>query len=88
MKAARRLDPASSEANADRYELRLRERDTDKLHIYEAWAWEEDAPRIARNGSQARSPKPTSPNKVSTTSTNNLALTARAARPLSGGVDE
>jgi hypothetical protein len=44
MKAARRLDPASSETDADRHELRLRERSTDKLHIYEAWAWEEDAP--------------------------------------------
>jgi hypothetical protein len=44
MKAARRLDPGPSEANADREELRLRERGTDKLHIYEAWAWEEDAP--------------------------------------------
>jgi hypothetical protein len=44
LKAARRLDPASSEGNADRHELRLRERGTDKLHIYEAWAWEEEAP--------------------------------------------
>ena len=44
LKAARRLDPGSSEADADRQELRLRERGTDKLHIYEGWAWEEDAP--------------------------------------------
>lgn len=44
MKAARRLEPASSEATADREELRLRERGTDKLHIYDAWAWEEEAP--------------------------------------------
>ena len=44
MKAARRLDPSSSEADADRHELILRERGTDKLHIYEGWAWEEDAP--------------------------------------------
>lgn len=44
MKAARQLDPAPSEDGADRQELRLRERGTDKLHIYEAWAWEEDAP--------------------------------------------
>lgn len=44
LKAARRLDPAPSEADANRHELRLRERGTDKLHIYEAWAWEEDAP--------------------------------------------
>jgi hypothetical protein len=44
MKAARRLDPASAEADADRHNLRLRERGTDKVHIYEAWAWKEDAP--------------------------------------------
>lgn len=44
MKAARRLDPSSAEAEAHRHELRPRERGTDKLHIYEAWAWEEEAP--------------------------------------------
>ena len=44
LKAARRLDPASSEADAERHELRLREHGTDKVHIYEAWAWEEEAP--------------------------------------------
>jgi len=44
MKAARQLNPASSETDADRHHLRLRERGTDKLHVYEAWAWEEDAP--------------------------------------------
>jgi hypothetical protein len=44
MKAARRLDAGPSEADADRQELRLRERGTDKIHIYEGWAWEEDAP--------------------------------------------
>lgn len=44
MKAARRLDPVPSEARADREEIRLRERGTDKLHVYEAWAWEEEAP--------------------------------------------
>jgi hypothetical protein len=44
LKAARKLDPAPSEADSDRQELRLRERGTDKLHIYEGWAWEEDAP--------------------------------------------
>ena len=44
LKAARRLEPASSEAAASRQELRLRERGTDKVHIYEGWAWEEDAP--------------------------------------------
>ena len=44
LKAARRLDPALSEEQAEKQELRVRERGTDKIHVYEAWAWEEDAP--------------------------------------------
>jgi hypothetical protein len=44
LKAARRLDPASSEDAADRTELRLREKGTDKVHIYDGWAWNETAP--------------------------------------------
>jgi hypothetical protein len=44
LKAARRLDPASSEADAEMTELRLREKGTKKVHIYEGWAWEETAP--------------------------------------------
>lgn len=44
LKAARRLDPAPSESEAPRSELRLREKGTDKVHIYEAWAWEDKAP--------------------------------------------
>ncbi len=44
LKAARRLDPGSSEDAADRVELRLREKGTDKVHIYEGWAWHEEAP--------------------------------------------
>jgi hypothetical protein len=44
LKAARRLDPAPSESRANRQELRLREKGTDKVHIYEGWAWEEQAP--------------------------------------------
>jgi len=44
LKAARRLEPASSESSADRTELRLREKGTDKVHIYDGWAWEEEAP--------------------------------------------
>lgn len=44
LKAARRLDPASSEGAADPVELRLREKGTDKVHIYEGWAWEEHSP--------------------------------------------
>ena len=46
LKAARRLEAESSESsarsNAD--ELRLREKGTDKVHIYDGWAWEEEAP--------------------------------------------
>lgn len=44
LKAARRLRPARSEDAADRTELQLREKGTDKVHIYEGWAWEETAP--------------------------------------------
>jgi hypothetical protein len=44
LKAARRLDPARSEQAADREEIVLREKGTKKLHIYEGWAWEGDAP--------------------------------------------
>ncbi len=44
LKAARRLDPASSEGAAERVDLELREKGTDKVHIYEGWAWEEEAP--------------------------------------------
>ncbi|WP_224333491.1 non-histone chromosomal MC1 family protein [Haloprofundus halobius] len=44
LKAARRLEPGSSEESADRTELRLREKGTDKVHIYDGWAWNETAP--------------------------------------------
>ena len=44
LKAARRLEPADSEADANRESLRLREKGTHKVHIYEGWAWREDAP--------------------------------------------
>lgn len=44
LKAARRLDPASSEEDADRTTIQLREKGTDKVHIYEGWAWRETAP--------------------------------------------
>ena len=44
LKAARRLDPAASESAADKTELRLREKGTKKVHIYDGWAWEENAP--------------------------------------------
>ncbi|WP_010611994.1 non-histone chromosomal MC1 family protein, partial [Halococcus hamelinensis] len=44
LKAARRLEPADGESNASRQDLRLREKGTHKVHIYEGWAWREDAP--------------------------------------------
>ena len=44
LKAARRLKPANSEGSANRTTLRLREKGTDKVHIYEGWAWRETAP--------------------------------------------
>jgi len=46
LKAARRLDTAASEdeANENPKEIRLREKGTHKLHIYEGWAWEDQAP--------------------------------------------
>jgi hypothetical protein len=47
LKAARRLEPASSETAADETELKLREKGTKKVHIYDGWAWQEDAPEDA-----------------------------------------
>ena len=44
LKAARRLDPAESESQASRTQFRLREKGTEKLHIYEGWAWRDEAP--------------------------------------------
>jgi hypothetical protein len=44
LKAARRLEPAASEQQADREAIELREKGTTKLHIYDGWAWEDDAP--------------------------------------------
>ncbi|MFB6280927.1 MAG: non-histone chromosomal MC1 family protein, partial [Haloferacaceae archaeon] len=47
LKAARQLDPtgtSEADAEADAAEIRLREHGTDTVHVYEAWAWEEEAP--------------------------------------------
>jgi hypothetical protein len=44
LKAARRLDSSDGEENADREEIRLREKGTTKVHHYEGWAWVEEAP--------------------------------------------
>jgi hypothetical protein len=44
LKAARQFDPAESEEQAPRSQFRLREKGTQKLHIYEGWAWRSEAP--------------------------------------------
>lgn len=46
LKAARRLTPESSEsaAKSNAEEIKLREKGTDKVHKYEAWSWEDEAP--------------------------------------------
>ncbi|SFH01614.1 nucleoid protein MC1 [Halopelagius inordinatus] len=46
LKAARRLEPAGSEeeAKSNATEIRLREKGTDKVHIFDAWAWSDEAP--------------------------------------------
>jgi len=47
LKAARRLENVGSsedEARSNATEIRLREKGTDKVHVYDAWAWETEAP--------------------------------------------
>ena len=47
LKAARRLEDAEADEEAARAaatEIRLRERGTDRVHVYDAWAWESTAP--------------------------------------------
>lgn len=45
LKAARRLPAAPSKDDVDGSAvLRLRERGTGKVHVYDGWAWMEDAP--------------------------------------------
>jgi len=69
LKAARRLDGTGvSEDEADREDIRLREKGTDKVHIYEGWAWEEDAPTTSRTGCLATSRRRTYPSRASSTS--------------------
>ncbi|UVE49619.1 non-histone chromosomal MC1 family protein [Haloferax larsenii] len=42
LKAARRLHPAPSRDEVDgKATLRLRERGTDRVHVYDGWAWTE-----------------------------------------------
>lgn len=45
-KAARRLPPAETKESAmqNKQTIRLRERGTNKVHVYKAWAWTEQAP--------------------------------------------
>ncbi len=45
------MDPSSSKERAKEQttEIRLREKGTDKVYIYDAWAWEEAAPADAPN---------------------------------------
>lgn len=55
LKAARRLDPSADSSDAaERHEIRLREKGTDKVHIYNAWAWEDEAPADAPEWLQDR----------------------------------
>jgi nucleoid protein MC1 len=49
LKAARRLEPAPSEDAAETEEIRLREKGEHKVHVYEGWAWEEEAPEDKPN---------------------------------------
>jgi len=44
LKAARTLDPAPAEDEAERTTLRLREKGTQKIHEYEGWAWKDMKP--------------------------------------------
>ncbi len=46
LKAARTLEPAPSEDEADPTTIRLREKGTKKVHEYEGWAWKADAPEV------------------------------------------
>lgn len=49
LKAARELDEVAdvsteAEARSNAREIRLRERGSNKVHVYEVWAWEDQAP--------------------------------------------
>ena len=37
-------DDSEDDAKSNATTIRLREKGTDKVHIFEAWAWESDAP--------------------------------------------
>ncbi len=85
LKAARRLEPASSEEAAERQEIRLREKGTHKVHIYEAWAWVEEAPPTTNpTGCLATSRRGTSRRRGSNTSTTSRRI--RSGRVFSDSV--
>ncbi|MEF8885709.1 MAG: non-histone chromosomal MC1 family protein [Haloarculaceae archaeon] len=57
LKAARDLDdPGSSEDDAEREPIRLREKGTTKVHVYEGWAWKESPPEVDMDEWDADSP--------------------------------
>ncbi|ELZ29466.1 Non-histone chromosomal MC1 family protein [Halosimplex carlsbadense 2-9-1] len=64
LKAARRLDPASSEDAAERESIRLREKGTHKVHIYEGWSWKESPPDVDMNEWDAEDPSDVWMNEV------------------------
>ncbi|MFA9517307.1 non-histone chromosomal MC1 family protein [Halopenitus sp. H-Gu1] len=43
LKAARRLPSGDTEDEAEHVDIQLRERGTDDVHVYDAWAWKVDA---------------------------------------------
>ena len=64
LKAARRLEPAGSEAAAERESIRLREKGTHKVHIYEGWSWKESPPDVDMNEWDAEDPSDVWMNQV------------------------
>ena len=56
LKAARRLEPAPSENDANPEPIRLREKGTTKVHVYEGWAWKESPPEVDMDEWDADSP--------------------------------
>jgi hypothetical protein len=64
LKAARRLEPASSEDAAERESIRLREKGTHKVHIDEGWSWTESPPDVEMNEWDAEDPSDVWMNQV------------------------
>ncbi|ELZ47409.1 hypothetical protein C463_02571 [Halorubrum californiense DSM 19288] len=57
LKAARRLDPSETEEEAmtSSERIRLREHGTIKIHVYEAWTWQEKKLNMTLSGSEIMS---------------------------------